>query len=154
MLKSLLFDFTPLGDRQNQGCPRVVDRVVEQFFNVGHKQRVQHVNDPFPLSKRQRSLIRNPHALEMHGANFDHVSDFLRLENAIPPASSHSHHIEQLCAIDHVVIFSTSHAHASCFNLEAQRPFIFPQSSGYSSSEWSVLGCCGRCGCRVSHAPS
>lgn len=154
LLKSLLFDFSSFGDRQNQGCSRVVDGVVEKLLNVRDKQRVEHVDDPFPLSKRQRSLVRNPHALEMHGANLDHVSDFLRLENAVPSASCHSHNIEQLGAVDHVVILTSGHTYAACFDLEAQRSLVLPQCSGYSCSERCVLGCCCCCCGRMGYSSS
>lgn len=45
-----------------------------------------------------------PHALEMHWANLDHMSDLLALENTISPTTGHAGDIEELGAIDHVVV--------------------------------------------------
>jgi hypothetical protein len=96
-----------------------------------------HVND---------SCIDNvPNALQVHGSDFHHVTNFLALENTITSPSSHAGHVEQLRAVDHMVICSTctltsalvpgSRAHrtfsprdtnALGFNLKAKAALIFP----------------------------
>lgn len=45
-----------------------------------------------------------PYALEVHGTNLDHVSGLFALEDTVSASSRHACYVEQLCAIDHVII--------------------------------------------------
>ena len=49
-----------------------------------------------------------PDALEMHRADLDDVPQFLALENAISSTSGHASDIQELRAVDHMIIFSRS----------------------------------------------
>lgn len=46
-----------------------------------------------------------PDAFEMHRTNLDHMPCLFRLEYAITSATSHAGDIEQLSAVDEVVIY-------------------------------------------------
>ena len=45
-----------------------------------------------------------PNALEMHGPDLDDLAGFFALEDPVSPTSGHASHVEQLCAVDHVVV--------------------------------------------------
>ena len=45
-----------------------------------------------------------PNTLQVHRSDLDNMSDFLAFQDAITPASGHASHIEQLCAINHVIV--------------------------------------------------
>jgi len=99
----------------------------------------------------------------MHGANLDHMSCLLAFEDTVSAASGHSSYVQQLRAIDHVIIFTTSYTHALGLYLEAKAAFVFPQRcshagfhpwrcnlSGVVKLMWLVVTLCawnGRC-CR------
>ena len=68
----------------------------------------------------------------MHGANLDHMSGLLALQNAVTTASRHSSDIQKLGAVDEVVVFSSSDTNALCFNLEAKASLVFPQGGGHA----------------------
>lgn len=53
---------------------------------------------------RQQQLRVLPDALEMHGPDLDDVADLLAFENAVSTSSGHSSDVEQLGAVDHVVV--------------------------------------------------
>jgi hypothetical protein len=44
----------------------------------------------------------------MHGANLDDVADLLALENAVAPAARHARHVQQLGAVDHVIVYKST----------------------------------------------
>lgn len=48
-----------------------------------------------------------PNTFEVHGSDFNNVTNFLALENTITSPASHAGHIEQLRAVDHMVIWRT-----------------------------------------------
>lgn len=73
-----------------------------------------------------------PNTLEMHRPNLDHVPRLLALENTIATTARHSSDVQELGAVNHVVVFTPSHTHAIRLDLEAQAAFIFPESSGDS----------------------
>lgn len=58
------------------------------------------------MSQQQQRRVDIPNALEVHGANLDDMADFFTLEDAVSTAAGHSGHVEQLGAIDHVVVCS------------------------------------------------
>lgn len=58
-------------------------------------QRQKHI-------KWLRSFI--PDTFEMHWTDLNHVSSFLTFEYSVSSPSSHSGHVEELCAIYHVVV--------------------------------------------------
>ena len=45
-----------------------------------------------------------PNALQVHRANFDDIACLFTLENSVASATSHTSNIQELGAIDHVVI--------------------------------------------------
>lgn len=45
-----------------------------------------------------------PDALEVHWADLHHMSRLLALENTITSTASHTRDVQQLCAIDHVIV--------------------------------------------------
>lgn len=46
-----------------------------------------------------------PNSLQMHWSNLDNVSDLFTLQNAIAAATSHASNIQQLCPVDHMIIW-------------------------------------------------
>jgi hypothetical protein len=91
-----------------------------------------------------------PNTLQVHGSDLHHVTNFLALENTITSPSRHAGHIEQLRAVNHVIICSTgtltsepvpgSRAHrtfsprdtdALCLHLKAKTALIFPKSGSH-----------------------
>jgi hypothetical protein len=46
-----------------------------------------------------------PNTLQVHRSDFHHMADFLAFENAITSTPSHAGDVEQLRAIDHVIIW-------------------------------------------------
>ena len=68
-----------------------------------------HVIEVGKRETGSRKLLKSrygdiPDALQMHGSDFDNLLMFLRLENSITSASCHAHYVQQLSAIDHVVV--------------------------------------------------
>jgi hypothetical protein len=119
---------------------------------------VQQFGDFLLVGKIESSFEWNPNTLEMHRTNFDYVSHFLAFEDAISTSSGHSSDIEELCAVDHMVIcrlsqqmssgtrtfdrtFSPSNTDTLGLDLEAKASFIFPQSRSDSRLHacWSDL---------------
>ena len=45
-----------------------------------------------------------PDTLQMHWANLDHVPGLLAFQDTIPTSSGHTGNVEQLGAVDHVII--------------------------------------------------
>ena len=70
------------------------------------------------VSELQGRSDRNlPNTLQVHRPNFHHVSDFLAFENAVSPPPSHAGNIEQLGAINHMIIWRTKISTTKlCFN--------------------------------------
>jgi hypothetical protein len=68
----------------------------------------------------------------MHGANLDHMSGLLALQNAVTTASRHSSDIQKLGAVDEVVVLSASDANAFCFDLEAEASLVLPQRGSHA----------------------
>ncbi len=52
------------------------------------------------------SRARLPDSFQMHWADLDHVLLLLTLENAVTSASCHTSNVEELGAVDHVVVYS------------------------------------------------
>ena len=67
-----------------------------------------------------------PDTFEVHRADLDDMSGLLALQDTITAASRHARHIEQLSAIDHMVVFPPCYADAISFNLEAHNVLFFP----------------------------
>lgn len=104
----------------------VVGRVVQHGLDVSHKQGEEQIDDLLLVGKLEGSIIRDPHALEMHGAGLDHMTQLLSLENTVSSASGHAGHVEELGTVDHVVVLSTRHADASGLDLETQCSLVLP----------------------------
>lgn len=45
-----------------------------------------------------------PNSLKMHGSDLDHMSNLLALQDTVAATSGHTGHVEELGAIDHVVV--------------------------------------------------
>jgi hypothetical protein len=73
-----------------------------------------------------------PNTFEMHGSDLYYVARFLALQDAVTTTSRHASHIEELCAVNHVVILAPCHANTVTLNLEAQATLILPQSRCHS----------------------
>ena len=144
-----------------------------------HKQRIQLLRDFLLISEVQRAFKRNPthcqfplrprhrpkyspNAFEMHWSNFDHVSGFLTLEDAIATASCHACDVQKLGSVDHMIVyglsalpkpphpspraeitFSTCNADAFGFNLKTEAAFVFPKSgsNAWLHAGWGNLAC-------------
>lgn len=74
----------------------------------------------------------SPDALQVHRTDLDDIPSLLTLEDTVTTPTSHACDIEQLGAIDHVIIFSSSHANAVGFDLKAETAFVFPQGRRHS----------------------
>lgn len=61
-------------------------------------------SQPDRVWRPQRGRRNSPDALEMHRANLYDVPDLLALENAVTAPASHASNIQQLGAIDHVIV--------------------------------------------------
>lgn len=138
----------------------LVRRVVQKGTDVVDEQRVERFCDPLLVgefkrtlewdpevlwlaSPEQRRLEYSPDALQMHRPNLHHMPHFLALENSISPAPSHARNIQELSAIDHVIIclcisavpssgaslhtFASGDADPFRLHLEAQASLVFPQ---------------------------
>lgn len=84
--------------------PGLVGRVVQQTTNVMHKQRIQQIRDLFLVGKFQGALKGDPHALQVHRTNLDHMTDLFTLQDTVTTTASHTSDIEQLGTVDHMVI--------------------------------------------------
>jgi hypothetical protein len=97
--------------------------MVKQTTDIVHEQGVEQISDLFLVGKLQSALkgdpafvsiildhnIHNkdiPHSLQVHRANLHNMADLLALEDTVPTTSSHTSHVEQLGAVDHVVVYS------------------------------------------------
>lgn len=109
-----------------------VRRVVQNALDIGHEQRIKKVYDAFLVRKIESPVIGDPDALEVHGTGLHNVSTSLALQQAIAPTSSHSSHVQQLRAIDHIIVLSSRNAVASCLHLETRRSLVLPQSRCYA----------------------
>lgn len=49
-------------------------------------------------------MLDLPNALEVHWSDLHHVSNLLRLENAVPSTSGHAGNVQQLGSIDEMVV--------------------------------------------------
>lgn len=99
----------------------LVRGVVQEGTDVVDEQRVERFRDPLLVREfqralkwdpavswlappEQRELEYSPDALQVHRPNLHHMSHLLALEDAISPAPSHARNIQELGAIDHVII--------------------------------------------------
>lgn len=117
----------PLCSSQHLHCSREVCWVVDEGLDICDKERVKNVDNVLACRKLEGALVGNPNALEVHGADLDNVAHFFALENAVAAATRHPGHVEQLGAVDHVVVFAPRHTDALDFDLEAQRALVLPQ---------------------------
>jgi len=96
--------------------------VIEQSANIVHKQGIQCLRDLLLVGKVksaiewdpgqllaydmvQRSVASSPNALEMHGAYFDHGASLLTLEDAVTSTAGHASHVQELGAVDHMIVW-------------------------------------------------
>ena len=110
---------------------------VEKFSDLLLVREVQRAVKGYPKSVSttciaESDLCDSPDAFQVHGSNLHHVSCLLALQDAITASASHAGNIQQLRAIDHVVVFSSRDAYAICFDLEAQAALVLPQRRGHS----------------------
>lgn len=65
----------------------------------------QRVFSMFELCLKDTTGVFNiPDTLEMHGSNLDNVAHFFALENAISSTAGHTSYVQELRAVDHVVV--------------------------------------------------
>ena len=106
------------------GAVRIL-RIVQQASDIMNEQRVEKIGYLFSVGKFQRTfewypampcqpyLQKNkmlgreaiPHALEVHRTDFDHVSHLFTLQNAIATTTCHACYVQQLRAVDEVIIY-------------------------------------------------
>lgn len=128
----------------------LIGRVVKQSADVMNEQRVESLSDFLLIRKVQRAVKRDPawarlvrsvlrrelrhlpDTLEVHWANLDHVASLLALQDAIAATTGHASDVEELRAIDHVIVLTSGDTDAIGLDLEAEAPFIFPQRSGHT----------------------
>jgi hypothetical protein len=115
--------------------------MIKQCSNVVDEQRIQLLCNLLLVGKLKSSLKRNPDTLEMHWADLNDVTRLFALQYAVSTASCHSRDVQQLGAVDHVIIFTASNTHALGFDLETETAFVFPQRGGHTGlhSWWSNL---------------
>lgn len=120
----------------------------EQGANVVYEKRIEQLRDFLFVGKLEGAFKGDPDTLEVHGANLDDMTDFFALEDAVATTTGHASDVEQLGAVDHVVIcneiskgnlrahkkkkkntIATRYADALGLDLEAQTALVFPQSS-------------------------
>lgn len=118
----LLATFRSLHDLRG---PVLVGWVVKKRTNVVHKQGVQQLSDLFLVGEVQSPFKRNPgtlldtdswltdfeprgscipDTLQVHRANLDDVANLLALQNPITSTTGHTGNVEQLGAVNHVVV--------------------------------------------------
>jgi len=98
--------------------------MVQKSTNVVNKQWVEQLGDLLLVGKIQSALKRDPNiqsalpartilypdlpnTLQVHWPDFDDMSHFFALQNAVSSTTGHSGNVQQFCAIDHVVICET-----------------------------------------------
>ena len=104
--------------------------LLDDFLDVLHKQRVQGVGDSFSLGHDQGSLKRYPNTLEMHRADLDHVPGLFGLQDPVTAASGHPGDVQQLSAVDHVVVCSSDNGDPIRLDLVAKGLFVLPHGRG------------------------
>jgi len=112
--------------------PSAVLGVVQKRTDVVDEERVQAFGNLLLVCKIQSTVVRNPDTFEVHGTNLDDMAGLFALQNTVSPTSRHTSYIQQLRAVDHVIVFSASDTHAVRLDLKAQTTLVFPQSSGDS----------------------
>lgn len=108
----------------------VVVRVVQERLDVGLKERVECISDAVLLGQLLGTGKRDPNTLEMHGANLDNDALLFIFENTVSLAARHAADVEQLGAVDHVVVVPSSNTDTTGVDLEAERALILPERSG------------------------
>ena len=125
----------------------LVGRVVEQSSNVVDEERVKQLRNslfvreiqravegyPVVVSAAQTLVVINnsPDAFQMHRTNLYYMPSFLALENTVTTTPRHASNVQQLRAVNHVVVFSPRHANTLGFNLETQTTLVFPERSSH-----------------------
>ena len=124
----------------------LVSRVVEQSSNVVDEERVkqlcnslfvreiQRAVEGYPVvvivspARKKKGIVsqNSPDAFQMHRTNLHYMSSFLALENTVTTTPRHASNVQQLRAVDHVVVFSPRNTNALGFDLEAQTAFVLP----------------------------
>ncbi|KAI3481787.1 hypothetical protein L1887_55634 [Cichorium endivia] len=137
------------GGNHGRGA-RVVVRVVEERLNVGLKERVERVGNAVLLGELLGTRKRDPDTFEVHGADLDDDALLLVLEDAVTLAARHAAHVQELGAVDHVVVVPSGHADAASVHLEAERTLVLPQGCGdtVSAGEGQLGRVLGRRGVR------
>jgi len=109
-----------------------IDGVVEEGADVVDEEGVQEFSDFFFVGEVEGAVVGDPDAFQVHWADFDYVFEFLALENTVSSSAGHACYVEELGAVDHMVIFTSSNASTLDINLEAECRFVLPQCSGNS----------------------
>jgi hypothetical protein len=79
-------------------------------------------------------LQRSPDAFQMHRPNFDHMSHFFTLENAVSSPSSHAGHIQQFRAIDHVIVCNSQSVRFKSKRNNAVIPSLLATQTPFAST--------------------
>lgn len=107
-------------------CVGMVNGVMEKSTNVMNEEGVEELGYFLFVGKFEGAFEGYPHAFEMHRSDFHYVLLLLTLEDSITAASCHTNHIQELSAIDHVVIFSSGNTSPLDINLKTKRALILP----------------------------
>lgn len=85
-----------------------------------------------------------PNTLQVHGTDFDDMTDLFAFQNTVTTTASHAGDIEQFGAVDHVVVFSAGHTDAFGFNLVAKTALVLPEGGrhpGFGTGGCHLTGC-------------
>lgn len=128
-----------------QGCWG--DAGLDHSLDVPDKQWVQQVDDTFTLSHGQGSLERNPHTFQVHRSDLDNMPNLLQLQDTVTATTRHLGHVQELGAVDHVVVGTTNHGDVVGVHLVAQGFFILPHGGGDTrTNAWRLVLANGRIG--------
>lgn len=127
---SLTLSLSLLSGSNDGSSSRVVVWMVEERLDVRLKERIERIGDTVLLGELLGACKRDPDTLEVHSAHLDNDSFLFVLEDSVSLATRHAADVEELGTVDHVVVVSTSHAHATGIDLEAERTLVLPQRGG------------------------
>jgi hypothetical protein len=98
--------------------------MVKQGSDIVDKERIQLLGNLFLVGELERAFERDPsnisnwhvlrwqmyspNTLQMHRPDLDNMPGLLALQNSIPASTGHSCYVEQLRAVDHVVVYGWS----------------------------------------------
>jgi hypothetical protein len=81
--------------------------MIQERTDVMHEEGVQLLGDLFLVGEIKSSIKWNPDTLQVHGTNLDNMTRLFALQDAIASTSGHACDVQQLCAIDHMVVYKS-----------------------------------------------